>query len=336
MSEKTIEVFFEDKFSSYWIEMSFLHFIQHYNKTDKSFFNINTYTQSQTIEQFVEFSHSKDSTLIWNKAKVLTKITDSLYLLKRLDNDEIFSASKETIRSVHQVNKANSLDKVIIDKVERISENVYQYIKDAIDKRIEHCYDKEKRIIYLLTFDNNKVLISYIKEMIDIKRKEYTIIRHFNEEKEKQKKILCEIEKMHSSKTKHKIVFDIKYKSQIEDYFAMKNVTYSLKSMNNSTFTIILYLNSEIAPQIEIVELNNEQFTLLSEKEINEISTKANVYMNTEKEDTLLIIGESKDIKLARKVLNVQLNYKEKINSIASENQELNKTLNRIKINYNI
>ena len=336
MSEKTIEVFFEDKFSSYWIEMSFLHFIQHYNKTDKSFFNINTYTQSQTIEQFVEFSHSNDSTLIWNKAKVLTKITDSLYLLKRLDNDEIFSASKETIRSVHQVNKANSLDKVIIDKVERISENVYQYIKDAIDKRIEHCYDKEKRIIYLLTFDNSKVLISYIKEMIDIKRKEYTIIRHFNEEKEKQKKILCEIEKMHSSKTKHKIVFDIKYKSQIEDYFAMKNVTYSLKSMNNSTFTIILYLNSEIAPQIEIVELNNEQFTLLSEKEINEISTKANVYMNTEKEDTLLIIGESKEIKLARKVLNVQLNYKEKINSIESENQELNKTLNRIKINYNI
>ena len=60
MSEKTIEVFFEDKFSSYWIEMSFLHFIQHYNKTDKSFFNINTYTQSQTIEQFVEFSHSKE------------------------------------------------------------------------------------------------------------------------------------------------------------------------------------------------------------------------------------------------------------------------------------
>ena len=340
MSEKTIEVFFEDKVSSYWIEMSILHFIQNSTKYNNySYFNINTSTKSKIIEHYVEFSLPKDNTLIWNKAKVLTKINDSIYLLKRLDNEELFYSSIESIRTIHQVTKSNSLDKIIIDKVEQKSENVYKYIKEEINERIVHCYDKENGIIYLLTFaSKDKHLISFIKEMIEIKKKEYNSITHFNEEIEKQKNILSEIENIHNSKVKHEITFDIKYKSQIEDYLAIKNFTYSIKSINESTFTLILYLNNEIAPTIEIVEINKtkEKINLLSEKELTEISTKANVYMSTENEDTLLIIGENKEIQLFRKLLYVQLNYKEKINSIESESKELNKTLNRIKINYKI
>lgn len=343
MSEKTIEVFFDDKVNSYWIEMSFLHFIQnYYGKENFTYFNINSFDDKHNFDKFVEMSIiQNDNTFHWYKANVITKINDSVYLLKRLDNEDINYVSTNNMRIMHHINKENKLDNIIIDKIERISENEYKYIKDEINERILNCYDKEKEILYLLTFENKEkaqFLISFIKEIIEINRKEYNIVNHYNEEITKQKTVLSELQNIHNSKAKYELTFSLQYKSQIEDYLSINNYSYSLKSMNESSFTLIIYLNSSAIPKIEIVELNkiNEKIFLLSKNELNELITKSNIYLTNTNEDTLLIIGEGKDIKLFRKLLYVQLSYKEKINSIESENKELNKTLNRIKLNYKI
>ena len=285
----------------------------------------------------------------WARAKIIsTDPSKKNYYLVEYEDTIYQINSLHTIRSLtSDSNICKRAMELCLESISNVPLNIYNSLKQIISNDYCEYSQKENELVVIA----KKGKIVFIKEMIEMKRREQDEMEKYNTEIEKEKDNLNKMKEILKNSMKEIFVFHQKFKDFIEEKIKnIKDIRYTILSNDLNSdgnkkeiCTLIVFSNNkEVLNEIR----NNcpfKQEVLQSEKKISEETMKTLVnkskidsHYYDQQEKKLFVLGNEKSINDFKIIWNITMKYSQKIEETKKESEIIKKELSTLKKQYNI